>query len=57
LNAKGITIIVVTHEQEVARFAKRVLRFRDGTLIEDEAIAKPTDAAVALKEFDRRDAP
>ena len=57
LNARGITIIVVTHEQEVARFSKRVLRFRDGTLIEDEAIAKPTKAAVALKEFDRGDAP
>ena len=57
LNARGITIIVVTHEQEVARFAKRVLRFRDGTLIEDEAIAEPTDAAMALKRFDQGNTP
>ena len=35
LNARGITIVVVTHEAEVARFAKRVLRFRDGRLVAD----------------------
>jgi putative ABC transport system ATP-binding protein len=33
LNRQGMTIVVVTHEAEVARFAARVLRFRDGRLV------------------------
>jgi putative ABC transport system ATP-binding protein len=36
LNETGITIILVTHEAEVAAFARRVLRFRDGLLVADE---------------------
>jgi putative ABC transport system ATP-binding protein len=32
LNGQGMTLVVVTHEPEVARFARRVLRFRDGRL-------------------------
>lgn len=35
LNRRGITIVLVTHEPEVARFAARVLQFRDGCLIDD----------------------
>lgn len=35
LNRRGITIVLVTHEPEVARFAGRVLNFRDGRLIDD----------------------
>ena len=35
LHAKGMTIILVTHEPEVADYAERLLRFRDGLLVED----------------------
>jgi putative ABC transport system ATP-binding protein len=35
LNQRGITVILVTHEEDIAAFAKRILRFRDGLLIED----------------------
>ncbi|MBY6263347.1 ABC transporter ATP-binding protein [Azospirillum sp. 412522] len=35
LNRRGITIVLVTHEPEVARFAARLLQFRDGRLIGD----------------------
>jgi putative ABC transport system ATP-binding protein len=35
LNAKGITIVLVTHEPDVARFARITLRFRDGCIIDD----------------------
>jgi ABC-type antimicrobial peptide transport system, ATPase component len=34
---RGITIIMVTHEQEMARFAKRVVQFRDGLVWADKA--------------------
>ena len=38
LNDRGITIIVVTHEREVASFARRILEFRDGHLMSDEPV-------------------
>ena len=37
LNEDGITIVLVTHDEEIAAQAKRLLRFRDGALISDEA--------------------
>jgi putative ABC transport system ATP-binding protein len=37
LNRQGMTVIVVTHEPDVARFARRILRFRDGKVVADEA--------------------
>ncbi|MBK1841709.1 ABC transporter ATP-binding protein [Azospirillum sp. YIM B02556] len=37
LNRRGITVVLVTHEPEVARFASRVLQFRDGRLIDDQS--------------------
>ncbi|MBP7585245.1 MAG: ABC transporter permease [Spirochaetes bacterium] len=36
LNAEGKTIIMVTHEQEIARRAGRIIRMRDGKIISDE---------------------
>lgn len=36
LNDNGITIILVTHEPDVAAYAKRILHFRDGMIIQDE---------------------
>ena len=35
LNEAGLTVIVVTHEAEVADYARRVLRFRDGAIMSD----------------------
>lgn len=36
LNSEGKTIILVTHEPDVAEYSRRTLMFRDGRLIDDE---------------------
>ena len=40
LAQKGNTIIVVTHEEDIARHARRIVRIRDGDIASDEAVAK-----------------
>jgi putative ABC transport system ATP-binding protein len=42
LSQKGNTIIVVTHEEEVARHARRILRIRDGLIASDERVELKT---------------
>ena len=39
LNRGGITVVLVTHEAEVAAFARRIILFRDGRVVEDRAHA------------------
>ena len=48
LNRNGITIVLVTHEEEVAAYANRILRFRDGRLEGDEKTHTPSDATAVL---------
>ena len=38
LNEQGITIVMVTHELDVARFTKRMVILRDGKILTDEAV-------------------
>ena len=44
LNRGGMTVVLVTHEPDVARFARRVLQFRDGRVVKDEVNAEPMAA-------------
>jgi putative ABC transport system ATP-binding protein len=36
----GITILLVTHEQDIAAFSRRIVRFRDGQVVCDEAVQR-----------------
>jgi putative ABC transport system ATP-binding protein len=38
LNKKGITIVMITHEKEIAAYAERIILFRDGKAIGEERI-------------------
>jgi len=49
LNRQGITIILVTHEHDIADYCKRIIEFRDGWIIRDEAVARPHNAAQDLE--------
>jgi putative ABC transport system ATP-binding protein len=48
LNRDGITVVVVTHEPDVARYAGRVLSFRDGLVTRDEPQTDLVDARQVL---------
>jgi putative ABC transport system ATP-binding protein len=37
LNRQGMTVVLVTHEADIARFARRILHFLDGRVVQDEA--------------------
>src|SRR6516162_3317940 len=49
LNDKGLTIVLVTHEHDIAQFAKRVLVFRDGKIRKDDLVASRPRADDVLK--------
>jgi putative ABC transport system ATP-binding protein len=44
LNEQGLTIIMVTHEPDIAKFAKRQVAFRDGLIVSDEPVLSPASA-------------
>ena len=44
LNEKGITIILITHEKDIAAYAKRNITFRDGKIVKDEKVISPKNA-------------
>ncbi|KAF0133729.1 MAG: putative ABC transport system ATP-binding protein [Candidatus Saganbacteria bacterium] len=41
LNNSGITLIIVTHDQEIANHGKRIVRLKDGLIIEDVKVSVP----------------
>jgi putative ABC transport system ATP-binding protein len=49
LNAEGLTIILVTHEPDIAQFAKREIVFRDGQIKRDDVVEVPHVASEVLK--------
>jgi putative ABC transport system ATP-binding protein len=49
MNRAGITIVLVTHEEDIAQFASRIVAFRDGRLRSDTPVAAPADAEAVLQ--------
>jgi putative ABC transport system ATP-binding protein len=50
LNRDGMTVVLVTHEREIAGFANRIISFRDGRVVEDQRVERPNDAAAMMRE-------
>jgi putative ABC transport system ATP-binding protein len=48
LNRRGITVVLVTHEDDIAQYASRIVVFRDGHLRSDAPVAAPSDAETVL---------
>ena len=51
LNQRGITIIMVTHEQDIAAYARRNVVMRDGLIVKDFDVTQRLDAATELKKI------
>ncbi|MBP7175987.1 MAG: ABC transporter ATP-binding protein [Thermoclostridium sp.] len=48
LNREGVTIVLVTHEPDIAAHTHRIVTFRDGLVLKDEKVGKPVDALHVL---------
>jgi putative ABC transport system ATP-binding protein len=49
LNEHGITIIMVTHEQDIAAYAQRNVLMRDGVIVDDHAVSQRANAATQVQ--------
>jgi len=49
LNERGITIVMVTHEQDIAGYAKRNVMMRDGVILDDHLVLQRSDAVSQLQ--------
>lgn len=55
LNRKGMTILMVTHEPDIAQYCLRQIVMRDGKIVTDSPVASPRDAAEAVRNWKQVD--
>ena len=48
---QGISIVVVTHEPDIAHYADRIITFKDGKVLSDEMVSEPRNAARELEQW------
>ncbi|HYL35297.1 MAG TPA: ABC transporter ATP-binding protein [Bryobacteraceae bacterium] len=52
----GISVIVVTHEPDIAQYSSRIIRFKDGQVVSDEPVRRPRNAQHELEVLPREEA-
>ncbi len=55
LNNQGITIVLVTHEHDIARYAKRYVEMKDGLILRDVTLKNRRDAVKDLAEYKKEE--
>lgn len=55
LNREGVTIVLVTHEREIAEHANRIIHFRDGRVVKDEKVEAPRRAEEILEQMGKEE--
>jgi putative ABC transport system ATP-binding protein len=55
LHHQGTTVVLVTHEWDIARHCRRIIRFKDGRVVADEVVDDPIDANEELRRLPNLD--
>ena len=55
LNRDGMSIVVVTHEPDIAQYSNRIIRFKDGHVVSDELVTRPQNAQEELESLPSED--
>jgi putative ABC transport system ATP-binding protein len=53
---RGLTIVLVTHEPDIAEYGTRIVAFRDGLVKDDRAVASRRNAAVEIARLQQESA-
>ncbi|MCX6835143.1 MAG: ABC transporter ATP-binding protein [candidate division Zixibacteria bacterium] len=48
LNSEGVTVVLVTHEEDIATYTRRIIRLRDGRIVSDDTLSNQRNACVDL---------